>query len=43
VLFGLAWQWWGSAGAIRAAALATVAAFAVTATILVRGKLAAAA
>ncbi|MCW2506775.1 MAG: major facilitator transporter [Actinomycetia bacterium] len=43
MLFGLAWQWWGSAGAIRAAALATVAAFAVTATILVRGKLAAAA
>jgi MFS family permease len=36
VLFGFAWQFWGAAGAIRAAALAAVAAFAVTVTLLRR-------
>jgi MFS family permease len=41
VLFGVAWQWWGVGGAIRAAALAAAASLAVTAVILSRGKLAA--
>ncbi|MEA2207254.1 MAG: hypothetical protein QOE77_4030 [Blastocatellia bacterium] len=40
VLFGLAWQWWGVGTAIRVAAVAAAAGFAVTATVLVRGKLA---
>jgi hypothetical protein len=36
VLFGLAWQWWGVAGAIRAAAVAAAAMLAGAAVLLLR-------
>jgi hypothetical protein len=37
VLFGLAWQWWGPAGAVRAATGATLVAVAVTGPLLLSG------
>jgi MFS family permease len=40
VLFGLAWQWWGADGAIRAAAVVALVGSVATAAILVRGRLA---
>jgi MFS family permease len=41
VLFGLAWQWWGVGGAVRAAAVTAAVALAVTAALVLRGRLSA--
>ncbi len=41
VLFGLAWQWWGEAGAIRAAVLAAALTLTGSATLLLRTRSAA--
>jgi MFS family permease len=38
VLFGLAWQWWGAAGAIEAALVAAVLTLAGSGTLLIRAR-----
>jgi MFS family permease len=41
VLFGLAWQWWGAGGAIRAAAVAAAVTLAGSGILLSRARMAA--